>query len=105
VTQPFGIVHIFIASQTTEHRLPQQTDQCMATILAGPRISDHLACQRGQSKRVVKFAIREQSRIGGDSGAAKLQCQAAVKIEPQDARFRFTHRVRHHRLPQSQISC
>jgi len=77
----------------------------MATILAGPRISDHLTCQRSQPKRVVKFAIGEQSSIGGDSGATKLQRQPAVKIEPEDARFRFTHRVRHRRLPQSQTSC
>ena len=29
----------------------------MATVLAGPRIGEHVACQRGQSKCVVKFAI------------------------------------------------
>jgi cytochrome oxidase assembly protein ShyY1 len=30
-----------------------------ATVLAGPRIGEHVACQRGQSKCVVKFAIAQ----------------------------------------------
>jgi hypothetical protein len=42
VTQPFGIVHVLVASQTTEYRLPQQTDQRMATILASARIGEYL---------------------------------------------------------------
>ena len=62
-------------------------------------------CQRGQSKRVVKFAICEQSRIGGDSGAAKLQCEAAVKSSRRTPGSDSTTRVRHHCLPQSRISC
>ena len=61
--------------------------------------------QRGQSKRVVKFAICEQSRIGGDSGAAKLQCEAAVKSSRRTPGSDSTTRVRHHCLPQSRISC
>src|SRR5215813_8126211 len=70
----------------------------MATILAGPRISDHLTCQRSQPKRVIKFAIGEKPSIGGHHGTAKLEHQAAVKIEPNSIRCRFTRRVRHHRL-------
>jgi hypothetical protein len=31
----------------------------MATVLAGPRIGEHVACRRGQSKCVVKFAIAQ----------------------------------------------
>lgn len=31
----------------------------MATVLAGPRIGEHVACQRGQSKCAVKFAIAQ----------------------------------------------
>jgi hypothetical protein len=104
VTQPFGVVHVLIAGETAEHRLPQQTDQRVATILTGARIGEHLAGQRSQSERIVKLAIGEQSGIGGDDAAAKLQQQAAVKIEPKGTRFLFTHPVRHRGLPQSQIS-
>jgi hypothetical protein len=105
MTQTFGIVHVLVASQTAEHRLPQQTNQRMATILAGPRIGEHLTCQRGQPKRVVKLAIGEQSSIRCHHRAAKLEHQAAVEIEPNSIRFRFTRWVRRRRLAQSTISC
>jgi hypothetical protein len=59
VTKTFGIVHILAASETAEHRLPQQAERRMATVLAGPRIGEHVACRRGQSKCVVKFAIAQ----------------------------------------------
>ena len=36
---------------------------------------------RGQSECVVEFAMCQQSGIGRDHGAAKLQHQAAVEIE------------------------
>jgi hypothetical protein len=59
----------------------------MATVLAGPGIGEHRTSQRGQAKRVVKFAIGEQPGIGDDDTAAKLQRQAAVKIEPKSTRI------------------
>jgi hypothetical protein len=62
----------------------------MAAVLASARIGEHLTRQRGQPERIVKFAIGEQPGIGGDHGAAKLEHQAAVKIEPDGIRFRFT---------------
>jgi hypothetical protein len=34
VTQTLGIVHILISSEAAEDRLPQQTDQRMASVLA-----------------------------------------------------------------------
>ena len=39
-------------------------------------------------------------------GVGAADCdQAAVKIEPNSIRFRFTRRVHHRRLAQSTISC
>jgi hypothetical protein len=40
VTKTLGIVHILIAGETAEHRLPQQTDQRMAPVLANAGISE-----------------------------------------------------------------
>ena len=105
VAQTFSVVHVLISSKAAKHPLPQQTDQRMAAVLARARIGKHLARYRGQPECVVEFAVRQQSRIGRDHGAAKLEHQAAVKIEPDGIRFRFTRWVRHRRLPPSRISC
>ena len=90
-----GVVHILISSKAAEHRLPQQTDQRMAAVPAGSRISECLARHLGQAECVVEFAVCQQSRVGRDHGPTKLEHQAAVEIEPNNIRFRFTRRVCH----------
>jgi len=87
VTQPIGVVHILVAGHTPQHRLPQQANQRMMATLVNSRVGEHLAGQRGEPKRVIEFTIGEQSVIGG---AAKLQRQAAVKIDPESTRFGLT---------------
>ena len=105
MAQAFGIVHVLVAGETTKHRLPQQSDQRMAAVLARARIRERLACHRGQPKGVVEFAIGQQSGIGGDHGPTKLQHQTAVEIELKNLVLRFTRRVRHRRLARSEIRC
>ena len=99
--QPLGVVHVLVAGQPPEYRLPQQPDQQMPPVLAGARLRQSLATAVGQSERVVQFAIGQQSGIGGDRRTAKLKHQTAVEIEPQRAAVRFTRRVRHRRPVQS----
>ena len=53
----------------------------MATVPTGARIGGRLACHRSQPECVIEFAVCQQSGIGRDQGAAKLQHQTAVKIE------------------------
>jgi hypothetical protein len=77
----------------------------MAAVLPGARIGEHLARHRAQPECVIEFAVRQQSRIGRDHGAAKLHHHAAVEIQPNGTRFRFTRWVRHDRLARSKISC
>jgi hypothetical protein len=48
VAQALGVVHVLISSKAAEHRLPQQTDQRMAAVPAGSRISEYLARYLGQ---------------------------------------------------------
>ena len=105
MAQPLGVVHILVSGKPPEHRLPQQPDQSMPAVLAGARVGERLARHRGQAERVVEFAIGEQSGIGGDHRAAKLQHQPAVEIEPESLVIRFTRRVRHRRLVRSRITC
>jgi hypothetical protein len=96
-TQPLGVVHVLVTGQPPEHRLPQQPDQQMPSVLAGACLGQSLASACGQSKNVVQFAIGQQSAIGGDHRTVELEPQAAVEIEPQRLGVRFTRRVRHRR--------
>jgi hypothetical protein len=58
-----------------------KTNEPMATVAAGARISERRARQRGQSKCVIEFAVCQQPVTVGHHGAAKLQHQASFKIE------------------------
>ena len=105
VAQALGVVHILVSGKATKYRLPEQPGQCVPTILATACVGQNITRHLGQTEYVVEFAISQQPSIGGHHGTAKLEHQAAVKIEPNSIRFRFTRRVRHHRLAQSRISC
>ena len=80
-----GVVYVLISRKPREHGLPQQPDQGMATILAGAGVSERAACHGAEAEGVVKFAIGQQAGIGRDDGAAKLERQSAVEIEPGNA--------------------
>jgi hypothetical protein len=79
--QQLGVVHVLVSGQTTEHRLLQQTDQCMAAVSTG-RVSASIS-------PAVEVNPSESSSSGyannppsdGDHGAAKLQHHAPIKIE------------------------
>jgi hypothetical protein len=49
----------------------------------------NLARHRSQAEYVIEFAVCQQSGIGRDHGAAKLEHQAAVEIQPNSIRSRF----------------
>jgi len=53
-----------------------------------------LARHFAQAECIIEFSVGEQTCIGGDDGATKLNHKATVKIEPQNAILRFTRRVR-----------
>jgi hypothetical protein len=103
--QPVGVVHILVAGQTAEYRLPQQPDQQVPSVPAGACLRQSLAAACAQSERVVQFTIGQQSAIGGDRRTVEPEHQAAVEIEPQRAPVRFTRRVRHRRPARSPTRC
>jgi len=83
MTEALSVVHVLVSGKPTEDGLPQHADKGMPAILASAVVGQDLARHRRQPERVVKFAIRQQSGIGGHDRTAKLQHQAAVEIEPQ----------------------
>jgi hypothetical protein len=100
-TQPLGVVHVLVAGQPPEHRLPQQAGQPMAAVLAGARIGEQVTGRVGQAESVIQLAIGQQPGVRRDRRAAKLQPQATVEIEPQRTPVRFTRRFRHRRPSRS----
>ena len=52
---------------------------CLLSVLTGARVGERLAPRRGQSECIVKFAVRQQSRIGLDHGTAKLRRARAIR--------------------------
>jgi hypothetical protein len=66
MAQALGVVHVIISGKSPEYRLPQQPDQSMAAVPAGPRIGEHVPGHCAQTEGVVEFAIGEQSGVGSD---------------------------------------
>jgi hypothetical protein len=64
-------------------------DLAVDRITAGARFGEHLARHLGQAEYIIEFAVCQQSGIEGDHGAAKLEHQATVKIEPKSIRGLF----------------
>jgi hypothetical protein len=77
--QPVSIVHILVAGQSSEHRLAQQTDQSMPTVLTGARIGQRVGTRAGQAQCVIQLAIRQQPGVGGDRGTAKCSISRRSK--------------------------
>jgi hypothetical protein len=63
-------------------------------ITARPAIGQCIPNHARQAQRVIKLPKSQQAGIRSDPRPVKLQPQAAVKIDPQITRFRFTRRVR-----------
>src|SRR5690242_10697125 len=104
MAQTFGVVDVFAPRKPAEHGLPQQPDQCMAAVVAGACVGELLARHRAEAEGIVEFAIGQQARIGSDDGAAKLEHQSAVEIEPENAIGRFTRWVLHDGLARSRLT-
>src|SRR5262245_37681377 len=93
------------SGKATKYRLSEQPGQCVPTILATACVGQNITRHLGQTEYVVEFAISQQPSIGGHQGAAKLEHQAAVEIQPNSIRSRFTPWVRHGRLARSRVRC
>jgi hypothetical protein len=90
------------------HPPPGRQAPSPAPATARQRQADGKARMRGQKKSFVfsiRFAISQQPSIGGHQEAAKLEHQAAVEIQPNSIRSRFTPWVRHGRLARSRVRC
>lgn len=92
-----AVVDILITSQARKHGLAKQTGKQVARVLATSALRQRSRRQVRQTKRVIDLTIGQQSGIGCDASAVKLQLQAVVKIDPERPISRFTRWVLHPR--------
>jgi hypothetical protein len=67
----------------------------MATILAGPRVSEDLPGQICQAESIIKVPKGEQTGVGRELGTVELQLEAVIEDDPEGGCFWFTHRTVH----------
>ena len=95
--ETIGVVHILIAGEAAEHRLAKQPAQQVPGVLAAAAFRQRRTRQIGQPKRIIQFAIGQQSAVRGDTATVEFQPQPPVEINPQGAIIRFTRWVFHPR--------
>ena len=66
MAQALGVVYVYVSGKPPEHRLPQQTHQRMATVLANPCFREEVSSHGAETEGIVELAIDQQSRIGDD---------------------------------------
>ncbi len=91
-------------AQASENGLAELPDKTVATVLPTTGIREHVPSNLAQSHRIIQFPVRQQPSVGSDLGAMELKLQAAVKIQPQNPCFPFTHRVSHINTPNPPIT-
>ena len=72
----------------------------VATVAAGAAVNQMSVSNGHQAECVIKLAIGQQARVGGDARTVELELEAVVEIESQSIGLRFT-RWLHHRRPRS----
>ena len=93
VGQPFSVVGILVARQTTVHRLPEKAHQSVLHVTTTPTLLQTLIRRLRQSQCIVQLAAGQQPSVRGDGSAAKLQQYMAVETERGAGVGAFTHWV------------
>ena len=91
--QPFSVVGILVARQTTVHRLPEKAHQSVLHVATAPTLLQTLTRRLRQSQCIVQLAAGQQPSVRGDCSAAKLQPYTSVETERGAWVGAFTHRV------------
>ena len=68
-----GVVHVFVAANTSKHRLAKLPRHVMPSVLAGTAVLENSPGNLGQAKGIVKFPVGEQPAIRGDLETMKSQ--------------------------------
>lgn len=81
-----GVIDILVPGKAAEHQLPELRRQGVATVLAGPKVGQHLPGHLRQAKGIVQFPEGEQPGIRRDPRTMELQLEGRSK-QPADRPF------------------
>ncbi len=102
--EPVGIVHVVIPAKASENGLAELLDKTVATVLPTTGVRECVPGNLVQSDRIIQVPVRQLPSVGSDLGTVELKLEPTVKIQPQNPRFRFTHRVGHINIPNPSIT-
>ena len=100
-----GIVDVLVAREPAEDRLAREGDDAVQPVVTGPGVDEMLAHQLVQTQHIVELTVEQQTAVGADRRAVKLDANPAIKIQPSALRLAFTRKVRHRRLPPMLSMC
>ena len=78
-----SVVHVFIATKATKHRLTALTSHAVQSVLAGTVVLKNIPCKLAQAKGIIKPSTVEKPTVGSDPGTVKSQLQTPVEINSQ----------------------
>src|SRR5262245_41864867 len=85
------VVGVLIARETAINRLTKQVGQRELKVASGTGVVEVPLDQCAQAEAFVEFARKQEARIGGNGGSAKLDAKLGVEREANRARFLVTH--------------
>ena len=68
-------------------------DQVVSDVAAGTALLEIVGGDGGKAQGIIKLSEGQEAGVGGDGGAAKLQLDFGVELEPERGLFVVTHRV------------
>ena len=91
--EPLGVIDILVAREPAEHRLPKQSFQRVARVLAAAAVEELRDRHVGEPERVIQLAVGEQAAVGCDPGAVEFELDPSVEGGPQRRLLGFIRRV------------
>src|SRR5215813_13299709 len=91
LSKSLRVVGVLVPSQAAIDRLTKQIGQRELKVASGARIAEVSLDQRAQAEAFVEFARKQEARVGGDGGSAKLDPKLGIEREANRAQFSVTH--------------
>ncbi len=87
------IIGVGVSRQATVDRLSDQRHQVVLDVASLPPFLQKTIRHLGQPELIIQLAVGQQSSVGGDLAAHKLQPHSSVELQAQRLLLAFTHAV------------